>query len=145
MAESEVPFVENFGQDDTESSPPKGARALLAQLLAEALDGSVRVVDRAEPLTPEKGHDLVLVALEEITPGRTSGSRTVKVQVLVATALVTPGTADDALEDRLGEVLDALDGIAWVNWKNAKRTLYTPSGTEAGFPAFNIDTEIEVH
>lgn len=137
--------IDDFGDDDPLASEPQGTRALLASLLVERLDTSVKVVESAEAITPEPGHDLVLIALDEVVPGKYNGSRRVTISVLVAVAKSAVGLADDALEDHLGNVLDALDEIAWLNWKSAKRSVYLPSEDSAGFPAFTIEIEIEVH
>lgn len=119
-------------------------RAAVAASLAEALPESVKVVAQADAVAPAVGHDLVMVMLDEVQPGTYSGRRTSKVQVVVAVAKTTPGIADDVLEDLLGEVLTALDEIGWVNWTSAKRATYQPDPDAAGFPAFTIDTTIEV-
>jgi hypothetical protein len=135
----------DLGYDDPLESPPKGVRATLADALHERLDESVKVVAQADAVTPEKGHDLVMVMLDEVQPGTVMNSRHVKAQVVVAVARTTPGLADDDLEDRLGEVLDALDDIDWLTWTSAKRSTYLPEADAAGFPAFSIDCEIEAH
>lgn len=117
----------------------------LATALTAALDASVKVVAQADAATPEPGHDLVMVMLDEVTPSKWASARHTVVSVIVSVAKVTPGVADDALEAHLGAVLDALDDIAWANWTVAKRSLYAPTEDSAGFPAFTITIEIEVH
>lgn len=121
-----------------------GPRQLLAEALSDGLDESVKVVGAAENISPEPGHDVVIVSLDEVTPGVYSGSRMVKVGVLCAVSKTTPGAADDALEDLLADVLSILDGVAWVDWRSAKRSLYAPSEESSGFPAFSIEIEINV-
>lgn len=137
--------ITGFTDDDPQTTEPQGARAQLAALLVDALDESVKVVGYAEAITPEPDHDVVVIALDEVTPSRYSGARTVRISLLVAVAKTGVGAADDALEVHLGAVLDALDEIAWVDWKSAKRSIYAPSEDSPGFPAFSIDIEIEVH
>lgn len=132
----------DFGIDTDE---PMGTRATLANLLTDALDVSVRVVESAQAVTPEIGHDLVLIALDEVKPSKYNGARTVTISVLCAVAKSAVGLADDALEEHLADVLDVLDDIGWVNWTSAKRAVYQPSEDSAGFPAFTITIEIEVH
>lgn len=121
-----------------------GPRQLLAEALADGLDESVKVVGAAENISPEKGHDVVIVSLDEVKPGVYNGSRLVTISVLCAVAMTTPGKADDALEELLADVLDVLDGVAWADWRTAKRSLYAPTDESAGFPAFSIDIEIHV-
>ena len=137
--------ITDFPDDDVQTVEELGARAQLKAALVDGLDESVKVVGHADAVSPEPGHDLVMVALDEVAPGTYSGSRTITITVWVAVAKTTPGAADDALEDRLGDVLDVLDEIAWLSWSSAKRAVYLPSEDAAGFPAFTITTTIEVH
>lgn len=138
---------------DPPPDPPPGqaplaedtVRAQLAAALVDALDPSVKVRASADGATPETDHDLVMVVLEKVSPGRTAGgTRTCSFQLLVSVALTKPGLADDALEDHLGAVLDALDDVAWITWQDATRSLYTPSVDGVGFPAFTITASVEV-
>ena len=121
-----------------------GPRQLLADALADGLPESVKVVGAAENVSPEPGHDVVIVSLDEVKPGAYSGSRLVSINVIAAVAKTTPGAADDALEEHLANVLAVLDVVPWVDWRSAKRSLYAPSEDSAGFPAFSIEIEIHV-
>ena len=125
-------------------SEEQGARAQLADALADGLDVSIKVVDNASGAVPEVDHDVVLVALDEVKPGPVSGSRTVVCSVLCAVAKTKPGVADDALEDLLGQVLTVLDGVAWCDWRSAKRAAYKTSEDGPEYPAFTIEIEINV-
>lgn len=122
---------------------PTSVRAMIAEALTEALDDSYKVVDHAKAVTPEKDHDLVMVLLDEVQPGRYSGRRHLKARVVVAVAVTAPGTADDAVEATCSTVLEALDTVAWLTWTSAKRTTYQVEEDAPSFPAYSIDVEIE--
>ena len=121
-----------------------GPRQLLADALADGLPESVKVVGAAENISPEPGHDVVIVSLDEVKPGAYSGSRLVSINVIAAVAKTTPGAADDALEEHLANVLAVLDEGASADWRSAKRPLYAPPEESSGCPAFSIEIEINV-
>lgn len=109
----------------------------LAATLATDLP-AMRVVGFAEAVEPILDQPVVVVCLTNVDrPRYVDGTRGATFDIIVAVALTTPGTADDALEDALGDVLDALDVYPWGLWSGALRSTYLET-----YPSFTITLSI---
>ena len=110
------------------------------------------VTDAIKPLLP-KGWKLlpystnldvlsqpvVMLKLNSVTrtPGAPNGAHTVTYTLAVIEPKTDPGSADDALEDKLFDLLHAIDTVANLTWSNAERVLFGDSN-----PAFDISLQL---
>ena len=110
------------------------------------------VIDSIRPLLP-KGWRLydhnrsldditapvVMLHIEAITrtPQAPQGHRTVTYLLTVIEPLYEPGRADDALDEKLIELVDALDTVPKLRWMDAKRVTFQDTR-----PAYDITLEV---
>lgn len=76
-------------------------------------------------LDPAKDCYLQLVrqTIEKL-PSNPLGNFSEKFELWVVEATTDPDESEDALDDKLAEVLAALDTIPWLNWSRAERRIH---------------------
>lgn len=114
------------------------AAALSAALVDDEDEPTAQVVGYTEAISPKPDAPVVVIGLKTVGPGLVPGRRTAQLEVLCSVAKQNPGTADDDLEDLLGQVLDVLDDFDWALWTTAERATYL----DEAFPAFVITVNI---
>lgn len=99
------------------------ARKYVAALLADALP-SAKVLDHDPGLSNVNGI-VVLVVRTEVSPGMTSAFRANSVQVAIVTGHQDPARAEDALDEAVDTVLDALGAdTETLTYTSAVRDVY---------------------
>ena len=118
------------------------ARSELVTLLETALAGQgIVVIPFLRSMEPAK--PTVMVRIDEVVPGTvTNAMRTYNFGLICLVPQTTPGTADDALDDLLEDVIFALEGSAVRNMVIFNRA--TRATFEDKFPAYQVDTTVHI-
>lgn len=118
------------------------ARTEIVSLLNTALAGlGITVVAYARTLEP--AGPTVMVRIDEVAPSTLpNAQRVYKCACICLVPNLTPGTADDALDGLLEDVLFALEGSAIPNgviFDKATRATF-----EEKFPAYQVDISVHI-
>lgn len=109
-----------------------GARADLAAALTEALPDTMQIVDDVRDLgviDPEYTTVLQLLRLR-LEPASTIGAYWTDFALWVVSPEEDPQLVDDDLDDRLDQVIEALQPLTYLGWTAAERDMH-PSGFHA--------------
>jgi hypothetical protein len=111
------------------------ARAEVVAALDAAMPADVVVLPYSRQIDPPS-QSTVMVRIDTVAPSAaTGGARDYTFALVLIAAQVTPGPADDELDDLLEDVLAALDDVAasGLRWTEATRAVYAQSN-----PAYEV-------
>lgn len=116
-----------------------GARQDLADKLAQALPKKFKVIPSPRTVDQiEAGHPVVMIIRDSIQRNANAlGNYKEKYALWVLATKTQQPAVEDELDDLADEVIAALDGVTWLTWDLATRSLFGTA--EAGVPAYKLD------
>lgn len=110
-------------------------RQELAAALTVHLPTNYRVIDHQDSIDRvDVGRPVVMVFHHTIRPRSGYDVRAVELDVLVVVPELSPGKADDAVDDALDVLLDAIRKTDQVVWESAERIAFG----DAQYPAYRV-------
>lgn len=115
-------------------------RSELIAALKPLLPARIKFVDVPRSLDGiETGRPVVLVYRERIAKApNAQGSYFNTFALWVISPNIDPKRAEDQLDTMLDEVITALDGVAWLNWINADRSVFGDNQA----PAYRVELQV---
>lgn len=100
-------------------------RKLLSDALTPHL-GGVKIVPNSRNIDA-LDKPIVQISLMEFSrlPQAPIGKHLVTFTVTVVTPLTTPVKAEDDLDKLVGDLIDAIDQIEWLDWESARKVIYS--------------------
>lgn len=115
------------------------ARDEVVQLLEAVLPAGTHVMPYARDVAT-LDRDTVMVRVDDVAPAAVRRVRTYGFAILALVPQTNPGTADDALDGLLEDILDALESSQVPNnivWTKATRVSF-----EERFPCYQVDLTV---
>lgn len=115
-------------------------RSELVAALKPLLPNSVKFVDVPRGLDGiESSRPVVLLYRERIAKApNAQGSYFNTFALWVISPNVDPRRAEDQLDNMLDQVITALDGVSWLNWVNADRSVFGDNQA----PAYRVELQV---
>jgi hypothetical protein len=117
---------------------PTSLRARVAAMLAEALPAPAwRVIDHDDTVDRIATREAVLIVYRSRTVPANFGDRRNELTVRLLVPNLAPGKSDDALDERLDDLLDAVEANPYLDWSEAERGVFDET-----WPAYAVTLSI---